>query len=81
MSYNSKYDTDTIKTFDNEILSVDIIKACQSIIISLPEFELGKTYKIYINNVLVKEFTITQIISSVGTSTNTGPGGSRPGRP
>lgn len=66
---------------DNEILSVDIIKACQSIIISLPEFELGKTYKIYINNVLVKEFTITQIISSVGTSTNTGPGGFRPGRP
>lgn len=67
----------TIKNSDgNEICSVEIKKDCQSIIISVPEFESGATYTINSGSTQLASFTISGTITSVGSSVSSGgPGG------
>lgn len=76
--------TITIKDSNgNELLSVTTKKACQSIIVSLPNFEKNTSYGIYGNGTQLESFTISSIITKVGSSTSMGgggfPGGGRPG--
>lgn len=70
----------------DELLSVTTKKTCQSIIVSLPDFENGKSYSIYGNGTKLESFTISSIITKVGSSTSMGgpsgggfPGGGGPG--
>ncbi len=66
----------------NAIMTFQTPKTCQSIIISCPELELGKTYRIYGGDSNLCEFTISQIITTVGSSGGIGnPGGNAPGGP
>lgn len=67
----------TIKNSEgNEICSVEIKKDCQSIIISVPEFESGATYTINSGSTQLASFTISGTITSVGSSVSSGgPGG------
>ena len=64
------------------ILTFKTPKTCQSVIISCPELALGKTYQIYGGDSRLCEFTISQIITTVGSSGGIGnPGGNTPGGP
>lgn len=73
----------------NEIYSVTVKKNCQSLIFSLPEFENGGTYSIYGDGTEVASFTISSVITYIGSSGGMGgmggqgtPGGQGgPGRP
>ena len=78
----------TIKNSNEEtIFEVTIQKDCQSIIISLPEFELNGSYKIYVDDTETSSFTISSIITSIGSSQggnfngNQGEMGTRPEPP
>ncbi|MCI5975327.1 MAG: carbohydrate-binding domain-containing protein [Clostridiales bacterium] len=62
-----------------EIFSVTAEKNCQSVIVSLPAFASGETYKIYADGSLLTSFTISGIITSVSTSGGVGGGDFRPG--
>ena len=62
-----------------EIFSVTAEKNCQSVIVSLPAFASGETYKIYADGSLLTSFAISGIITSVGTSDGAGGGDFRPG--
>lgn len=55
------------------------LKNCQSVIVSLLAFASGETYKIYADGSMLTSFTISGIITSVGTSGGAGGGGFRPG--
>ncbi len=64
----------------NAILSFRTPKACRSVILSCPELEQGKTYRIYGGDSSLCEFTVSQIITTVGSSGGIGnPGGMGPG--
>lgn len=63
-----------------EILNFTTAKKCQSIIMSTSEFVVGGTYTVYINGVESKTFTITQTITTIGSTKQGGPGG-QPGGP
>ncbi len=64
----------------NELISVTLIKTCQSVIVSIADFQKGKTYSIYNGDDLVETFTISQVLTQIGTSQGGfGPGGNRPG--
>lgn len=70
----------TVKDADgNEICSVEVKKACQSVIISIPDFENGATYTLNGGSTQLASFTISSIITSVGSSASSGGGGGRPG--
>lgn len=60
------------------LYAIDLLKNCQSIIISIDQFELNGRYCLYINDQLVEEFTIISILTSVGVQnkpiTPSGPG-------
>jgi len=68
----------TVLTIKNssgtELFSVTVEKNCQSVIISLPEFESGQTYTIYSGDTQLTSFTISDIITRVGVSTGGGRG-------
>ncbi len=63
--------------FGNELYTVDLLKNCQSIIISIPQFEVNQKYNLYINDQLVETFTIQSILTSIGSQNGQG----RPGKP
>lgn len=64
----------------NSIFSFQTGKSSQSVIISCPELESGKTYKIYGGDTLLANFTIESKITSIGTSNTSGnPSGFAPG--
>ncbi len=72
----------------NAILTFQTPKACQSVIISCPELEKDKNYQIYGGDSSLCEFTISSIITMIGSSGGIGnpfgdapggPGGMRPG--
>ncbi len=63
----------------NELFSVTTQKVCQSTIISLASFEKGKEYTIYGNGTALETFTISSIITSVGSSASMGRPGGGPG--
>lgn len=70
----------TIESSDGEeIFSVEIAKNCQSVIISLPDFEKGETYTAYINGSSLSSFTISSIITSVGSTGGSNMGGNNGG--
>ncbi|MCH5156461.1 MAG: carbohydrate-binding domain-containing protein [Clostridiales bacterium] len=72
----------------NTLVSVQVLKNCQSVIISTPEITKGATYYIYGGQTQMTSFTVSSIITTVGSSGSTFPGGpggpggpgSRPGR-
>lgn len=56
----------------NEIMSYTLEKTAQSIIISCPEFEEGKTYTIQGDSTTLSSFTISSTITTIGSSTTIG---------
>lgn len=65
---------------DNSLFSFQTGKSSQSVIISCPELENGKTYKIYGGSTLLATFTINSKITTIGTtSSSKNPGGFVPG--
>ncbi|MCH5142809.1 MAG: carbohydrate-binding domain-containing protein [Clostridiales bacterium] len=64
------------------LVSVTVKKSCQSIILSSPDLEKGKTYSIYGGNTEMTSFTISSIITTIGSQGGSFPGGGfNPGRP
>lgn len=66
------------------LFSVTIKKTCQSMIVSLPDFNKDSSYTIKIDDTEVADFTIASILTSIGANTSSlpgdmGPGGGRPG--
>lgn len=69
---------------DNEIISVTLAKSCQSVIISSDKLAKGTKYTIYCNDTKLETFTISKVITEIGTAqSNNGPGNgpNGPGRP
>lgn len=66
---------------NGEIFSYECAKACQSVILSCPELETGKSYSIYGGETKLVDFTVSSVITSVGSSTQPGGPGTRPGFP
>ncbi len=61
---------------DTPIFSITAEKTCQSIILSCPELTTGKSFKLYGGDTQLCSFTITTVITSVGSQDNIGnPGG------
>ena len=66
----------------NAILTFQTPKACQSVIISCPELQTGKTYQIYGGDSSLCDFTVSSVITKVGSSGGIGrPDGNAPGGP
>jgi len=80
---NTSLTAGTILTIKNsngeEVFTATIQKASQSIIISTPNFVLNGTYTIYGNDSELGTFTVSSIITSVGSNKQAGPGGMGPG--
>ena len=64
----------------NALVSVTVKKNCQSIIISSPDIQKGNTYGIFGGETQMVSFTVSSIITQVGSSGSSFPGG-KPGRP
>lgn len=62
-----------------EIFSYQTEKECRSVIVSCPELQMGKSYSLYGGEQLLTDFTVSGVITSVGTSAQPGEPGSRPG--
>ncbi len=66
----------------NALFTFRTPKTCQSVILSCPELEQGKGYRIYGGDSSLCEFTVSGIITSIGSSGGIGnPGGNAPGGP
>ena len=65
----------------NTILSVQIAKNCQSIILSSPKLQKGGTYSVYGGETQMVKFTISSVITTIGSSGSSFPGGGGPGGP
>ena len=63
----------------NALVSVQVIKNCQSVIISCPDMQKGQTYSIYGGQTQMTSFTVSSVITTVGSSGSTFPGGGGPG--
>ena len=62
------------------IFSVTIEKNCQSVIVSCPELAMGKSFKLYGGDTQLCAFTVSAVITSIGSQGNMGnPGGTPPG--
>lgn len=86
VSYGSKSslgngDVISVKDSDgNVLIQVTLIKSCQSVIVSIDGFKKGSTYSLYKNDTLLESFTVSNILTTIGTqSGGFGPGGNRPG--
>ncbi|MGN1040369.1 MAG: carbohydrate-binding domain-containing protein, partial [Candidatus Fimimonas sp.] len=66
---------------ENVLLEVVALKTCQSVIFSFSQLESGKTYNIYGGDTKLATFTVQSTITTVGTSSQSGNPGGRPGRP
>jgi len=58
----------------NTVMSVTLKKACQSIILSSPDLTKSATYTIYANSTQAATFTVSSIITTIGSSYSDGPG-------
>ncbi len=65
----------------NTLFSFQSPKVCQSVILSCPELEKGKTYQIFGGDSNLCEFTISEIITTVGSSGGIGNPNGGPNRP
>lgn len=69
----------------NTLLSVEILKNCQSIILSTPDLQNGSSYSLYGGSTKLTTFTVSSVITTIGSSGSffpgggMGPGGNRPG--
>ena len=69
---------------ENTLFSVTVKKNCQSIIFSTPDLIKGNTYSLYGGSSLLTSFTVSSIITTIGSSGsffpggNMGPGGKPP---
>ncbi len=64
----------------NAIFTFRTPKACQSVILSCPELETGKKYKIYGGDSSLCDFTVESVITTVGSAGGIGnPNGNAPG--
>lgn len=59
----------------NELLPMPVKKNCQSIIFSAPGLEKGGTYTLYSGSTKLTGFTVSSVITTIGTSGSTFPGG------
>ena len=59
--------------------AVQVKKNCQSVIISCSALKKGETYYIYGGETKMTSFTVSSIITTVGSSGSTFPGGGGPG--
>ena len=59
----------------NALVSVTVKKNCQSVIISSPDLNKGSTYKIFGGDTQMTSFTISSIITAMGSSGGNFPGG------
>lgn len=64
---------------DNEIVSVTLAKSCQSVIISSDKLQKGTKYTIYCNDTELETFTISKVITEIGTAQSNGGFGGGPG--
>lgn len=62
---------------NNALYTVTTTKACQSVIISIPNLAKGKTYSVCGNGSTLATFTVSSVITTIGSSG--GMGGGRPG--
>lgn len=73
----------TVLTITDEqgsvLYTVTVVKACQSIIFSLPTLEKGKTYSVCGNGTSLATFTVNSTITTIGSTGQGGFGGGRPG--
>ncbi len=78
---NSTSAGSTFSLYDDETLlfSVTMKKSCQSMIISLPDFEKDSSYTIKIDDTEVADFTISSVITSIGVDMSSFPGGGHGG--
>ncbi len=65
---------------NNTVINVTLKKTCQSIIFSSPNLLKGSTYTVYANNSQVTSFTVSSIITTIGSSYG-GMGGGNMGGP
>ncbi len=63
----------------NTIMYFELPKKCQSVILSAPELEEGATYYIYGDSTSLCSFTVSSIITSIGSSKSISSGGGTPG--
>lgn len=63
----------------NVLMEITVKKACQSVIFSLPELENGQSYTIFGGDTQLASFTVSSIITSVGTASSSNNPGGRPG--
>ena len=63
----------------NVLISVQVLKNCQSIIMSCAEMKKGETYYIYGGETKMTSFTVSSTITTVGSSGSSFPGGGAPG--
>ena len=59
----------------NPLVSVTVKKNCQSVIISSPDIKKGSTYKIYGGETEMTSFSVSSIITTVGSAGGNFPGG------
>ncbi|MCH5163366.1 MAG: carbohydrate-binding domain-containing protein [Clostridiales bacterium] len=82
-AYQSKITAGSVITLcdssNNTLLSVEIVKECQSIIFSTPELKNGGTYTLYGGSTKLTSFTVSSIITTIGSSGGSFPGGNGPG--
>ena len=63
---------------NNVVLEYTVRKVCQSVIMSNAKLTQGKTYKLYGGSTLLSTFTISNKITSIGSSTQSQNPGGRP---
>ncbi len=81
---NQRISANTVLSLTNEegtpIFSVTVAKNCQSVIVSCPELAMGKSFKLYGGDTELCAFTVSSVITSVGSQGNMGnPSGMPPG--
>lgn len=81
---NQSISANTVLSLTDEegtaIFSVTVKKNCQSVIVSCPELVQGKSFKLYGGDTQLCAFTVSSVITSVGSQGNMGnPGGTPPG--
>lgn len=68
-------ETKIIGSNGNTLLSATPAKAYQTAVFSCPELQSGAAYAVFGGGSLFKSATLSSIVTTVGTATNTGPGG------
>ncbi len=81
---NQRISANTVLSLTKEdgtpLFYITVEKACQSVIVSCPELVTGESFKLYGGDTQLCAFTVSNVITSVGSQGNMGnPGGTPPG--